>query len=146
MSYVPRRIQTIKKDGKTETISDQEFSALEAPLVLLGEPGAGKTETAHAISEARHGTYVTAFALVSGAPAPLLPHSNPVIDGLDEVQASSAEQPLVAILKRLKDLGVRSFAVTCRATDWASVQNERTIETWFTERLVGVEGTEKIGV
>ena len=40
MSYVPRRIQTIKKDGKTETISDQEFSALEAPLVLLGEPGA----------------------------------------------------------------------------------------------------------
>ena len=41
MSYVPRRIQTIKKDGKTETISDQEFSALEAPLVLLGEPGAG---------------------------------------------------------------------------------------------------------
>ena len=43
---------------------------------------------------------------------------------------------LVAILKRLKDLGVRSFAVTCRATDWASVQNERTIETWFTERLV----------
>ena len=79
---------------------------------------------------------MTAFALVSGAPAPLLPHSNPVIDGLDEVQASSAEQPLVAILKRLKDLGVRSFAVTCRATDWGSVQNERTIETWFTERLV----------
>ena len=77
MSYVPRRIQTIKKDGKTETISDQEFSALEAPLVLLGEPSAGKTETAHAISEARHGTYVTAFALVSGAPAPLLPHSIP---------------------------------------------------------------------
>jgi hypothetical protein len=55
---------------------------------------------------------------------------------MDEVQASPAEQPLVAILKRLKDLGVRSFAVTCRATDWASVQNERTIETWFTERLV----------
>jgi len=59
MSYVPRRIQTIKKDGKTETISDQEFSALEAPLVLLGEPGAGKTETAHAISEARHSPALT---------------------------------------------------------------------------------------
>ena len=122
MSYVPRRIQTIKKDGKTDTISDQEFSALEAPLVLLGEPGAGKTETAHAISEARH--------------SPALTSQQSRIDGPDELQASSAEQPLVAILKRLKDLGVRSFAVTCRATDWASVQNERTIETWFTERLV----------
>jgi hypothetical protein len=33
MSYVPRRIQTIKKDGKTETISDQEFSAFEAASV-----------------------------------------------------------------------------------------------------------------
>jgi hypothetical protein len=115
MSYVPRRIQIVNKDGKTETISDQEFSRLDAPLVLLGEPGAGKTETAHAISAVRQGTYVTAFSVISGAPSPLFSQNNPVIDGLDEVRASTSEQPLVAILRRLNELGVRSFAVTCRA-------------------------------
>jgi hypothetical protein len=136
MTYVPRRIQIIRRDGKTETISDQEFSSLEAPLVLLGEPGAGKTKTARVISAARDGAYVTAFDLACGEPASLLPDSKPVIDGLDEVQAISSEPPLLAILRRLKELGVRSFAVTCRAADWANVQNERAIESWFTQRLV----------
>ena len=136
MRYVSRRIEVTKRDGNTEIISDSDFSNLDAPLVLLGEPGAGKTETARAISLARHGSYVTAYSVASGTQTPVLSQRNPVIDGLDEVQASSSEQPLIEILRRLEDLEVRSFVLTCRATDWANVQNERAVENWFGKKPV----------
>lgn len=135
MTYIQRRIEIAKKDRNTDVVSDQEFSRLDAPLVLLGEPGAGKTETAKAISEMRSGSYLEAYRAASSVSIPNVSEI-PVIDGFDEVQASAAEQPLVAILKRLEALQVRSFVLTCRATDWANVQNERAVENWFGKKPV----------
>lgn len=136
MSYIPRRIQITIQSGETETISDSEFAQIDAPLVLLGEPGAGKSETAQNICTIRAGTFIRADRLASGSPVPELSECIPVIDGLDEVQSNNSESPLISILKRLEERGIRSFVLTCRAADWANVQNERAVENWFGRKPV----------
>jgi hypothetical protein len=136
MNYVARRIQITKSNGETETISDEEFSHLTAPLVLLGEPGAGKTETAQALAKQPGRAYFSADLLATGAPAMGLSGCIPVIDGLDEAQSDDAGSPLLAILKRLESINIPSFVLTCRAVDWANVQNERSVENWFGRKPV----------
>ncbi len=136
MNYVPRRIQITAQNNKTKTVSDIEFAEINAPLVLLGEPGAGKTQTAKAICTARKGTYFTAYRLASGVRVHELVDSNPVIDGLDEVQTNNSDQPLTLIFRQMENCGIRSFALTCRAADWANVQNERAVENWFGKKPV----------
>lgn len=131
MGYVSRRIQFNTENGVSHTVSDSEFAALDAPLVLLGEPGAGKTETAGAIADLRSGVRISAHAFALGAPVEIDANTIPVIDGLDEVQVSSADAPILIVLKRLAKNGCKSFVITCRAADWSNVQNEYAIATWF---------------
>ncbi|KZK84127.1 hypothetical protein PsW64_01797 [Pseudovibrio sp. W64] len=118
-------------DGKLEVLSEMTFASLCAPLVLLGEPGAGKSETATALAEALGYQYVSADRLATGAPVSLSKNCTPIIDGLDETQGSGSEAPLLTILKRLNELQIQTFLILCRGADWADTQNERFIHTWF---------------
>lgn len=138
MTHVPRRIEYIRPDNQTEVISEEEFASFAAPRILLGEPGAGKSKTAEAFAKRPGYAYFTADVLATGAPAPGLEDCIPVIDGLDETQGGGAEAPLLSILRRLHQLRSQSFILTCRAADWADVQNKRAVEAWFaTAPVVG---------
>ncbi|WP_298963326.1 hypothetical protein [uncultured Roseibium sp.] len=112
-------------------MSEADFAALGAPLVLLGEPGAGKSDTADCFSELDGHTKFSADVLATEAPAPGLETSIPVIDGLDETLGNGQESPFLSILKRLHQANVHTFVITCRAADWADVQNERLVRNWF---------------
>ncbi|PTW61687.1 hypothetical protein C8N35_102402 [Breoghania corrubedonensis] len=46
------------------------------------------------------------------------------------------ESPLLSILRRLEQLQIPSFVLTCRAADWADVQNDRTVQNWFGKKPV----------
>ncbi|MBO6855691.1 hypothetical protein [Roseibium sp.] len=131
MTHVARRIEITRPDGNKEILPEEDFAALGAPLVLLGEPGAGKSDTADFFSE-RHGhSKFSADVLATEAPALGLEANIPVIDGLDETLGNGQESPLLSILKRLKQANVHTFIITCRAADWADVQNERMVRNWF---------------
>lgn len=131
MPYVSRRIACELSEGKSEELSDSAFADLNGPLVLIGEPGAGKTDTAKAIADMKGGVYVQAARFVLGAPLPAAAASGVfVIDGLDEVTQSSQAPPINIVLRRLHELGATQFVITCRAADWSNFQSQQHVEAW----------------
>lgn len=131
MTHVARRIEITRPNGNREVLSEEDFASLDAPRVLLGEPGAGKSFTAELVSGMSGYALFEADVVASGAPAPELGESLPVIDGLDEALGSGPESPLLSILKRLHQENVHTFVLMCRAADWADVTNERMVRNWF---------------
>lgn len=136
MNYVPRRILITKPDGKQEEVAEPEFASIAGPRILLGEPGAGKSDTAHEIMRLDQGVEVHAELLASGAPAGDLTTRTVIIDGVDEVLVNGTTEPITAILNRLVEVGAGSFVLMCRALDWKHATSENAIERRFRVRPV----------
>ncbi len=135
MAYVNRRIAYEAANGRVEELSEQAFCDIAGPLVLIGEPGAGKSDTAQAIAEIKDGQHVSAARFVQGAPLPPASASGVyIIDGLDEVTQWSQDLPINIVLRRLYEAGVTNFVVTCRAADWKNFQSQQLVETWHGAR------------
>lgn len=86
--------------------------------VLLADPGAGKTDSFEALSDAEDGHYVRARDFLElDLPANWTP---PIfIDGLDEVTAgASGSTALGQIRTKLQQLGTPKFRLSCREADW----------------------------
>ena len=122
MSLVVPRSVTVVDGGQSRSAPLTEFRSDRA-YVLLGDPGAGKTEAfkserdAHPDSE-----LVTARHFISRS-LDRHPECNAetlFIDGLDEVRAGrpDARRPMDRILTRLAHLGSPNFRLSCRAADW----------------------------
>ncbi len=107
-------------------IKESDIAALGRVVVLLGEPGIGKTELTKQL-----GAYLGASRLAAGtfgrAAAPSS-YSTPVdrpiiIDGLDEIAATSSEPAIDKILGRLSELQNPNVIISCRAADWTGASN-----------------------
>ena len=120
-SIVPRTVTVVAGDtSRSEPLA--EFRSAQA-YVLLGDPGAGKTEAfrrehaAHADSE-----FLTArrFVRLSLRRVADMKRKTLFIDGLDEARVGSPDprRPLDHILERLDYLGNPRFRLSCRAADW----------------------------
>lgn len=136
MNYVPRRILITNPDGKQQEVTEAEFASISGPRILLGEPGAGKSDTAHEIMRLSQGLEVHAELLASGAPVADLTPRTIMIDGVDEVLVNGATEPITAILNRLVEAGATNFVLMCRALDWKHATSESAIERRFRVRPV----------
>lgn len=118
MKYLPRRLSITTIDGEKE-ISQDEFLALEGPLVILGEPGAGKSEFVKKIQDVEGAQFYIASGLNSFAEGiSSTGTSRVIIDALDEVTAYAAGGPVASILSKIVDKDVSRYIFTCRAVDW----------------------------
>src|SRR5688572_9536987 len=101
MIYLPRRLSITGPDGMKE-ISQEEFLRLEGPLVVIGEPGVGKSEFVRQVKEREQSKFYSASGVLS---YPVAIASNTalwvIIDALDEVTAYSPGAPIVSILSRI---------------------------------------------
>lgn len=88
--------------------------------VLLGEPGAGKSSTFDQEAEACEGTPIRAREFIELPLNQEWRHKTLFIDGLDEMRAGSEDgrKPLDAIRRRLAELDIPSFRISCREADW----------------------------
>jgi hypothetical protein len=88
--------------------------------VLLGDPGAGKTEALKAEAQSVDGWWLDARNVVAGIASGEVAGRTVFIDGLDEVRAGAADGrvPFDAIRKWLHDQGHPRFRVSCREADW----------------------------
>lgn len=114
---IERRVRVRQADGvlsAPEPIS--HFSAVHA-WVLIGNPGAGKTDVFKERSAAEGGIYITARNFVD-----LEPPSTELlfIDGLDEIAAGNALgfTALGQIRTKLQRMGTPKFRLSCREADW----------------------------
>ncbi len=118
--FVPRFArQRLKDSGRSEPQLIAHWRDTPA-YVLLGDPGAGKTEALKREAHEVDGQVLSAanFGIV---PAPKPPKGAAYfIDGLDEwrADASSETEALNSIRKKLVALKKPKFRITCREIDW----------------------------
>ncbi len=147
MNYIHRRISLTDDKGKEVEYSDTEFFGIEAPLIVLGEPGAGKSELLRFASEQLDAQTYNASTVDAGLS--FNDQKNVVIiDGVDEVTAYETGVPVNKILAKLQ-LASR-IILSCRAADWQDTVNTRIIsQRWQQQPVVGrimpLNGQEIIG-
>ena len=116
---VPRRATALLADRRDTTRPLHEWRDTDA-YVLLGDPGAGKSESLRAEALASAGVYLSARDFIALGVEPASAGKTLFIDGLDEMRAGSADGrvPLDAIRARLNGLGRPRFRLSCREHDW----------------------------
>ncbi len=113
--FVPR---LLAKEGDQE--EQQPISAFldASAIVVLGDPGAGKTELFKKAAEEEGGRYMKVRELLRTIPAP---HRQPLyLDAFDEVRAQRRDghSVLDEVISKLLELGQPRFRLSCRAADW----------------------------
>jgi hypothetical protein len=136
--YVQRTL-TINKGTESERkISEEEIDDSAMAMVILGDPGMGKTRLTKELERKLSGVRVAAGTFYRNAdlskyeisPKPL------IIDGLDEITTSSGAAAIDEILKKLSILKYPKFVLSCRAADWqGSVDRYKIASDYSTEPI-----------
>src|SRR5262245_638752 len=96
--YIPRHLSWIDKDQKPQRVSEDQLRRFTEPLVILGEPGMGKTLLMEKLGEQPGFRFVRAISFLREDDTPT--SDRLVIDGLDEVAAVEEGDPLHNVLKK----------------------------------------------
>ena len=129
-------------DGKGEARGSESLPLAEfrdcGAYVLLGSPGAGKTESFK--QEATEGAYCDVRDFISLSAGRWNQVRTLFIDGLDEMRASASDgrTPLDAIRGRLDALERPRFRLSCREADWFGAPDQSRLES------VSPDGTVKV--
>ena len=125
MTYlVPRTCAVIGEDdfrgGPENASRPLEFFRKTDAYVLVGAPGAGKTEAFKLEAERSGGFYVTARDFITFDDKPEWRGTTLFIDGLDEARAGSTDgfTQFDRIRATLERLGRPMFRLSCREADW----------------------------
>ncbi|MGM4910123.1 NACHT domain-containing protein [Rhizobium sp. 768_B6_N1_8] len=126
--YIPRTLIVAKGTKEERIVEEGDIGSMGRVVVLLGEPGIGKTEltkqleTTLGAKRVAAGTFYrsadpSVYHVMTGAPL--------IIDGLDEVPTSNAEPSLDRILTSLSKLKNPNVIISCRAADWTGASNRQ---------------------
>lgn len=118
-----------RRQGESEEFGSHPLvSYRDLPAyVLLGDPGAGKTEAFKLEAEKSGGEYIRARDFATFEPNQELQNKILFIDGLDEMRAGGGDgkTPLDHIRRHLERLGCPRFRLSCREADWLG-ESDRT--------------------
>ena len=121
--FAPRTCTEIPETGSHDDrfppMPLEEFKD-SSSYVLLGPPGAGKTEAFKKEATQEEGHYVTARDFITFENRPEWHGTTLFIDGLDEMRAGASDQrtSFDRIRRKLQDLGCPRFRLSCREADW----------------------------
>ncbi len=123
MSDLPPLARRLSWDRGADGISDlgeDQIAALPAPIVIVGDPGAGKSVLMKTLGDTTGHVLLRAGSFVRNANPQLLvgDATTLVIDGVDEIGANVAGGGVEAVLTKLSELGNPAFILSCRAADW----------------------------
>ncbi|MFD1104178.1 NACHT domain-containing protein [Sphingobium olei] len=128
---IDRRLEREDPTSRVPVIIDQAaILDLDGPVVILGDPGLGKSVLAQAIGRQAGFVYVRAASFVRNAqPERLIPNGEClVIDGLDEIASATVGGGVDAILGQLSKLGYPRFILSSREVDWRGAADRIKIE------------------
>jgi hypothetical protein len=126
--HIPRRATAVR-DGQRVSQPLDAWRELDA-YVLLGDPGAGKSEALRAEAGRCGGKYISARDFIALGIDAEEADTTLFIDGLDEMRAGSVDggAPLDAIRARLKAMGCPRFRLSCREHDWRAQTDETALK------------------
>jgi predicted NACHT family NTPase len=123
---------TVAATGGRQEEERRPFSAYaeRANIVLLGDPGAGKTHLFREAAFASAGRYVTARAFL--ATPPRASGEILFIDGLDERRAGRSDRDTVdALVGKLFAAEPSKVRISCRAADWLGESDLVSLRPYF---------------
>jgi hypothetical protein len=135
MKYISRRISVTDKHGIQREYTDADFFCINAPLIILGEPGAGKSELLK-FAGVKFNTKIFPASTI-GAFSELDEQTNRIIvDGIDEITAYETGTPINQILNKLPQTVL--FVLSCRTADWQDTVNTTIInQKWQQQPTIG---------
>lgn len=134
MQYITRRISVTNQHGEEIEFTDANFFSINSPLIILGEPGAGKSVLLKFASEQLGAKTFNASTI--GAGPVFDEHATIIVDGIDEITAYEEGTPVNKILAKLPETAF--FVLSCRAADWQDTVNTRIInQKWQQRPIVG---------
>lgn len=145
MIYIPRRLAVTNDQGKEGNPKkeieylDTDFFDLDGPLIILGEPGSGKTEIVNQFAK-KSGSKIYKASELNLYPEIKMPdlRQKTVVDGVDEVTAYQAGPIISNILAKFANYEKPRFVLTCRAVDWQdAVNNSAILNRWQEKPVVG---------
>jgi hypothetical protein len=128
VTYFRRKLWFADRDGQ-HFLDQDDLLARREPVVVLGEPGMGKTKLLKELSAKDGNVFCRAQQLINRArPETLLGNNNRlVIDALDEVSAQSDGDAVDLVLRKLGELGYPPFIISCRVGEWRAAISARAI-------------------
>lgn len=128
--FIPRKLSWSDAKGERYVVEQDWLLDRVEPLVILGEPGMGKSELLEKIGSNDAILKITARAFLREPnPASLLgSRKTLVIDALDEVAAAQESDPVQDVLKHLALAGRPRFILSCRVSDWNGAPARTDIE------------------
>jgi hypothetical protein len=110
-----------------------EFSG-QPNIVLLGDPGAGKTHLFRATAAAEQARLLTARAFLN-IPAGALRGSALYLDGLDEKRAGRGDRDTIdALVSKLFDVVPPKVRISCRGADWLGASDLAALSPYFDQQ------------
>ncbi len=119
--YFPRTLTALDEPDMGD-IQDADLLSIARPIVILGEPGMGKSEMIRYLSQMAGVTFVSASRFMNSRdPRAFADRGEPLlIDALDEAMARSDGDAVDKILASLEGAGRPRFILSCRAREWQS--------------------------
>ena len=129
MTYVKRRLWYHTPNSEREELDEDDLLSRTEPLVILGEPGMGKSKLLQNLAEAAALPWCTARRLINRPdPRSLTGDRAPiVIDALDEVAAKREGDAIDLVLQTLGTLDYPRFILSCRVADWKAATSAEAI-------------------
>lgn len=120
-NYISRTLIANRGRSDERVISEAEIPFIAAPIVILGDPGSGKTELTKTLEKQLSFVRFTGGTFYRNQNNVRLGHESNrrlIIDGLDEIASSSGVSPIDEVLKKLSQIGNPNFVLSCRSADW----------------------------
>ena len=119
LTRIERTLTHEQQDGGRTVIRQDRILSFREPVVILGDPGLGKTVLTQWLGNQPGMKYVRAGTFVRTAiPTGHSGTERIVVDGLDEIASAAPGGAVEAVLKRLSAIGHPRFVLSCRAADW----------------------------
>ena len=117
---ITRKLAHEDRDRQPQVIDQDQIAAIPEPIVILGDPGLGKSVLTKTLGELPSMKYCRAGTFVRTAkPEALIPADERIIvDGLDEIASSTPGGAVDSVLSQLSKMGNPSFILSCREADW----------------------------
>lgn len=135
--YFRRKLRIYEADAERE-ILDFDLLSFGRSVVVLGEPGMGKSELIGELGRVGGVAPVSAPRfMLSKNPAGYVTAGRPLlIDGLDEAIARDEKDAVDRVLAQLEDAGCPGFVLSCRSREWQSRSLRSLKEIYGAEPLV----------